>query len=324
MNLIGDLRIAIPEHGGFRYSGFQKLAEELAIEIRPVWVKNPTKPDTDDLLRQLDALLEHSDAFYIRDWRYFQMPDIRGKIFQRIKAGIRVLVDTNPSSAEHESELNSFLSNYHANATKIGIFREDRPTDVSSFELICDVHPECFRDSELFAGVAEFSVTQPRLIKYSGNTRPVAVLPPEEIMLVDADIELRDWHTRELAYIVMYTDPETSTRVLAFSGSILVERQLERSGNRKFATNLLRWATGTLGTKPTAKEYLDQIEISLYDAINSVLSRKSKNWDTDCVPDKVKEKCQLKMTDKRGSKPQAYFDLVDLKKTIEHNWKMFD
>ena len=71
MNLIGDLRIAIPEHGGFRYPGFQKLANELAIEIRPVWVKNPTKPDTDDLLRQLDALLEHSDAFYIRDWRYF-------------------------------------------------------------------------------------------------------------------------------------------------------------------------------------------------------------------------------------------------------------
>ena len=122
----------------------------------------------------------------------------------------------------------------------------------------------------------------------------------------------------------MYTDPETSTRVLALSGSILVDRELERTGNRKFATNLLRWATGTLGTKPTAKEYLDQIEISLYDTIKSVLSRKSKDWDTDCVPDKVKEKCQLKMADKRGSEPQAYFDLVDLKKTIEHNWTMFE
>jgi hypothetical protein len=326
MNLIGDLRIAVP--GGWskqRYGRFQDLADELAIEIRPVWLRNPASPDNDDVSRQLNALLEHSDAFYIHNWQYFQDQAIRDKILQRIKAGIRVLVDTDTTSDKDESELNSFLSSYGAEATKIGIFRTDRPTD-RSFEFIRDVHPECFRDPELFAGVANFSVSAPRLIRYTGNTSPVAVLPPrDEVMLIDLTTDLQHhWHTRELAYIVKHTDPETSVRLLAFSGSILGDRKLERPGNRKFAENLLRWATGKLGTKPTAKDYLDQIEISLYDTINSVLSRKSKTWDIDCVPDKVMEKCQSKMTGERGSKPQAYFDLVDLKKTIAHNWPMFE
>lgn len=320
-----------PEGPEQRFSRFINLAADLGHEIyKPRFDLSDLQASSSELLRAVET----GDAYLIPSPEELGHPLLLRPLRDRITKGHRALFAVrHPSSNQEENAIiDTVLAPYGMSPAGVRI----RPP--RGYSVVLNRTMTGYRESELLKGVNTIDFPYPDAILHHEDTTPVVVIDDEgvddSIMPVGEDDYLRDRETlRRLSPFVIWRDQDGPGTVLGIYGfAPFCDPYQSLSGpfpcfdaNPVFAQRIIEFLTnGIPKSKADLLSMLEQSEINLLEAILAVCEPSCADWWEDCVPEKVRKKCQEKAAqDKYCPSKYSALTIIDMKTIIESNRQLF-
>jgi hypothetical protein len=275
-------------------------------------------------------LLDGADALILDGFPLVSAPEMVQRFHDRIASGARAVVFPHCGDRDSLKWWQEFLERYHIRPSWLKLVGPHGERAGLTFRR----DENCFRDPELFAGVTTVTADTPFAVWYGGEAWPVLVASSAH-WGVDASTDLPDdWNGREMACIAVWHGKNGGAVLVCSAFGILTDPIVLPLGgprpgialNKDFARNILRFLEHSKRIERLDPAGLcKRIENNLADFVFGILRSSDSNWWVNRVPLPLRQEAAKRQEEEQNRlAKEAYLDLIDLKRIIDGNWKLFE
>ncbi len=308
------------------WHGLAVLAETNEIDYQRVEIQSDSNEEWMEAWKQIEHLIDEADAFLLTDSMVLR--HYAPKLKKRVSDGARVMIEIDPNGLDI---CNSFLEEYGLAGSTFRILSDP----FGSSALSIPREPSCFLDPKLLEGVEKVVFSSITAVDSVGSALQV-LCAPENVWCVDRKSDyFAEWH-RQRAGCIARWEGGNEGAVVVLGGDVFWDSSRKWTNlayvpglreNTRLAANLLRYAVKSETTVTTTNQCALRAEKNLADFVLIVLRSKYgvEDYWARCVPLPIRQECVKRKEEEssRNFPKESYFDLIHLKKIIDHNWSTF-